>query len=209
MVQDFRSDKFASLHASRRFHREIYGKTLGLLGYGHVGKLVAKRAQAFGMRVHVVSRTGCAPEADRADPIANLKAMLKVADFVVIACPLTPETRGLIGDAELNSMKPSAILINIARAAIVDQDALYDVLAHRRIGGATLDVWYEYPTAATPNVQPARFAFEELPNVHCTAHSSAWTEEMFERRFAIIAENLERLYSGRQLLNVIYPAAES
>jgi phosphoglycerate dehydrogenase-like enzyme len=206
MIRDFTSAGFGRAYAARRQHGEIHGKTLGLIGYGHIGKLVARRAQAFGMRVHVVSRSGSAPEAERADTIANLHTMLQAADFVAIACPLTDETRGLIGRAELAAMKPTAVLINISRAAIVDEDALYDALASRRIGGATLDVWYQYPTAETPEPPPARHPFETLPDVHCTVHSCAWTREMIERRLAAIAANLRRLHFGLPLLNVIHPA---
>ncbi|MHB8813382.1 MAG: 2-hydroxyacid dehydrogenase [Steroidobacteraceae bacterium] len=208
MIRNFTSSGFGRTYASRRQHGEIHGKTLGLVGYGHIGKLVARRAQAFGMRVHAVSRSGHAPEADRADRIAHLHAMLRDADFVVIACPLTDETRGLFGRAELAAMKPGAILINIGRAAIVDEEALYEALAARRLGGATLDVWYHYPTPDAPDALPARRPFEQLPNVHCTAHSCAWTREMIERRLAAIAANLKRLYLGQALLNVIHRAPD-
>lgn len=207
MVRGFTSAGFGRAYASRRQHAEIHGKILGLIGYGHIGSLVARRAQAFGMQVHAVSRSGRAPGADRADTIASLHAMLRTADFVVIACPLTDQTRGLIGRAELAAMKPTAVLINIGRAAVVDEDALYDALAQRHIGGATLDVWYQYPTAEAPDTLPARHSFESLPNVHCTVHSCAWTHEMIQRRLMLIAANLKRLYLGEPLLNVIRPGS--
>jgi len=203
MIHGFTSAGFGQAYAARRPHGEIHGKTLGLVGYGHIGKLVAQRAQAFGMRVHAVSRSGQAPGAERADTIAGLHAMLRDADFVVVACPLTDESRGLIGAPELALMKPTSILINIGRAAVVDEDALYDALAAQRIGGATLDVWYRYPSAGAPDSAPARRPFESLPNVHCTAHSSAWTREMISRRLTVIAANLQRLYSRLPLLNVV------
>jgi phosphoglycerate dehydrogenase-like enzyme len=209
MIRDFDSAGFGKAYATRRQHGEIHGKTLGLLGYGHIGKLVAQRAQAFGMRVHAVSRSGRAPGAEQADTIAGLHAMLQDADFVVIACPLTDETRGLIGSAELARMKATAILINIGRAAVVDEDALYDALAARRIGGATLDVWYQYPTPGAPESLPARRPFERLPNVHCTVHSCAWTREMITRRLTMIAANLQRLHSGLPLRNVIHRGMDS
>jgi phosphoglycerate dehydrogenase-like enzyme len=206
MIRSFTSAGFGRTYAARRQHGEIHGKTLGLIGYGHVGKLVARRAQAFGMRVHVVSRSGHAPEADRADRIENLPAMLRDVDFLVIACPLTDETRGLLGRAELAAMRPHAVLINVGRAAIVDEDALYEALAARRLGGATLDVWYHYPTSEAPDILPSQRPFEQLPNVHCTAHSCAWTREMIARRLRAIAGNLKRLYLGQSLANVIHPA---
>ena len=105
-------------------------------------------------------------------------------------------------------MKRSAVLINIGRAQVVDEEALFQALESGRLGGATLDVWYQYPeSAADSQARPARFPFDRLPNVHCTAHSSAWTEAMFDRRYAVIADNLSRLYSGRALRNVIRPAS--
>jgi phosphoglycerate dehydrogenase-like enzyme len=103
-------------------------------------------------------------------------------------------------------MKSTAVLINIARAQVVQEEPLYRALAERRIAGATLDVWYEYPTPGALEAAPSRFPFWELENVHCTAHSSAWTRELFERRYAFIAENLDRLRRGQPLQNVIYTA---
>jgi phosphoglycerate dehydrogenase-like enzyme len=203
MVRSFSSEQFGPLFTSRKTHAEVHGKTLGIVGFGHIGKLVAQRAQAFGMRVHAISRSGHAPEANQAGDVSQLPDMLRQADFVLIACPLTPETRGLIGAAQLKLMKSTAVLINVSRGPIVDEAALYTALSEGLIGGATLDVWYQYPSPGNPAPLPSRFAFEKLPHVHCTLHSSGWTEEMFERRFAVIADNLKRLKDGRPLLNVI------
>ncbi len=103
-------------------------------------------------------------------------------------------------------LKPTAVLINIGRAQLVDEAALYQALSSGRLAGATLDVWYDYPTPERPAARPARFPFESLSNVHCTAHSSAWTQELFERRYAVIADNLSRLQRGLPLRNVIFTA---
>ena len=103
-------------------------------------------------------------------------------------------------------MKRTAVLINVSRGPIVDEEALYRALSEGRIGGATLDVWYQYPSPENPTPHPSRFDFEKLPRVHCTVHSCAWTAEMFDRRFAVIADNLKRLRDGRPLLNVIRQA---
>jgi phosphoglycerate dehydrogenase-like enzyme len=209
MVRGFDSEKWSDIYFSRRPHGELFGKTLGLVGYGHIGRAVAQRARAFGMRVHAISHSGRAPEAHWAGTTLQLDELLSVADFVVIACPLTAETRGLIDSKALDTMKSSAVLINIGRAQIVDEEALFHALEQGRIAGATLDVWYQYPAAGDSRARPSRFPFERLPNVHCTAHSSAWTEELFERRYAVIADNLTRLHDGRPLRNVIHPALES
>src|SRR5262249_20390052 len=94
-------------------------------------------------------------------------------DTVLIACGLGPETRGLIDARRLALFKPGALLINVAGAAIVDEDALYDALKDSHLGGAALDVWWQYPTAAEPERRPSRRPFHELPNVLITPHSSS------------------------------------
>ena len=204
--KSFDAARWQESYAARRTHAEVFGKTLGLIGYGHIGRAVTVRAKAFGMVVRVVSRSGRAPEADWAGGASELHQMLRLVDFLVIACPLTPETRGLIGAVELAAMKPTAVLINIARAQVVQEEPLYRALADHRLGGATLDVWYDYPAPDKAVAYPSSQPFAALENVHCTAHSSAWTQELFERRYAFIANNLARLRRGIPLLNVIFSA---
>jgi phosphoglycerate dehydrogenase-like enzyme len=116
--------------------------------------------------------------------------------------PLTSETRGLLRARELASMKRNAIIVNPARAEIVDEDALYEALAGRRIAGAALDVWYRYPSSpgAAP---PAHRPFHELPNVLMTPHVSGWTEGMLDARATLIAENVSRVARGEAPLNLI------
>ncbi|MGB6306747.1 MAG: 2-hydroxyacid dehydrogenase [Steroidobacteraceae bacterium] len=207
MVRGFDSEHWGELYSGRRPHAEIGGKILGLVGYGHIGKAVTQRAHAFGMRVHVVSQSGNAAEADWAAGTSRLLDMLRIADFLVIACPLTPDTRGLIGTRELEAMKPSAVIINIGRAHIIEEEPLFYALQNARLAGATLDVWYQYPAAGDAQARPSKFPFDRLPNVHCTPHSCAWTEELFERRYAVIADNLMRLNRGQPLRHVIHGPA--
>jgi phosphoglycerate dehydrogenase-like enzyme len=206
-LQDaFDANRWKETYAARRTHGEVFGKTLGLVGYGHIGQAVTERAKAFGMRVHAISNSGIAPGADWAGNASQLAQLLPAVDFLVTACPLTPATHGLIGAGQLAMLKPTAVLINIGRAQLVDEEALYQALSNRQLGGATLDVWYDYPTAERPDARPARFPFDTLSNVHCTAHSSAWTQELFERRYAVIADNLSRLHRGLPPRNVIFTA---
>ena len=194
-------------------HGELMAKSVGLVGYGHIGQAIAARAAPFGVRLAAVTRHGRPARASlgplaRLEPVARgLDRLLAESDFVVIACPLDNRTRGLIGRRELGLMRPAAVLINVARAAIVDQGALYDVLARRRIGGAVLDVWYRYPDGQEPGFRPADLPFHELDNVVMTPHSSGWTDAQQDRRWARVAENLDRLATGRPLLNVVQPAA--
>jgi phosphoglycerate dehydrogenase-like enzyme len=190
------------------FRPELAGSTVGLIGYGHIGRAVARRAKAFGLRVMALARTrrDLDPPPDWLGEPDELPALLEAADFVVIACPLNEATRGLIGRSEFAHMKPEAVLINVARGPIVDEDALYEALADRTIRGAVLDVWYRYPEPGDPAVRPARRPFHHLDNVVMTPHCSGWTEGLMERRFAVIFDNIQRLRDGRPLLNQVHPA---
>jgi phosphoglycerate dehydrogenase-like enzyme len=188
---------------------ELAGKTLGILGYGRIGQAVAKRARAFDMEVLAIRRVAAQPDPHDIASVRGPDALDDVvarADYLAITLPLTPETRGLLGDKQLRSMKPTAIVINVARAQIVDEDALYAALAERRIAGAALDVWYRYPSAAGATL-PATQPFHELPNVLMTPHVSGWTDGMLEARAKLIAENIRRTARGEPPLNLIAPAA--
>jgi len=169
---------------------ELAGKTLGILGYGRIGQAVAHRARAFDMTI-LPFRRGDA-----------LDDVLRQADYLAITLSLNETTRGLIGARELALMKPTAVLVNVARAQIVDEDALYHALARKTIAAAALDVWYRYPTAVGPT-WPSRHPFHELPNVLMTPHLSGWTEGMLEARAKVIAENIGRVTRGEPPLNQI------
>ena len=99
--------------------------------------------------------------------------------------------------------KPGALLINVARAAIVDEDALYHALKDGHLGGAALDVWWQYPTADEPDRRPSRRPFHELPSVLITPHSSSSSEATADRRWSVVAANLDRLARGERLENVV------
>jgi phosphoglycerate dehydrogenase-like enzyme len=131
-----------------------------------------------------------------------LDDVLRAADYLAITLSLTEATRGLLGERELRLMKPTAVLVNVARAEIVDEEALYRALARRAIAAAALDVWYRYPTGAGPTV-PARQPFHELPNVLMTPHVSGWTEGMLEARAKLIAENIHRVTRGEPPVNLV------
>ncbi|MFQ5785896.1 MAG: 2-hydroxyacid dehydrogenase [Alphaproteobacteria bacterium] len=197
-----------SLFLDGPVHGELAGATLGLVGYGHIGREVARRARAFGLRVIAATRS---PEKrdDNVDAIGGMEtlgAMLGEADFVVVACPLVDQTRGLIGAAELAAMKPTAVLINVARGAVVDEDALYAACRERAIAGAVIDVWYRYPERPGEPVMPSKHPFQTLDNVYMTPHASGWTEGLMVRRAHTIAANLDRLARGEPLRNLLRPA---
>jgi phosphoglycerate dehydrogenase-like enzyme len=184
---------------------ELAGKTLGILGFGHIGEAIADRAKAFGMRVCAIRRHAQPKTPEGVAFIGGperLDDVLRQADFLAITLSLSPETRGLLDARRLGLMKPSAFLINVARAEIVDEAALYHALASGGIAGAALDVWYRYPTVAgavLPSTQP----FHELGNVLMTPHVSGWTEGMIEARATLIADNIERTARGEPPLNAV------
>jgi phosphoglycerate dehydrogenase-like enzyme len=184
---------------------ELAGKTLGILGYGRIGQAVARRARAFDMEICAIRRdmtlSGAHELAFLGGPDA-LDEVLRRADYLAITLSLTAATRGLLGERELRLLKPTAVLINVARAEVVEEEALYRVLAQRAIAGAVLDVWYRYPTDERPTF-PANHAFHELPNVLMTPHVSGWTEGMLEARAEVIAENIHRVARGEPPVNLI------
>jgi len=184
---------------------ELAGKTLGILGYGRIGQALARRARAFDMAVWAIRRDVARSNAEGLAFLGGPEALGKVlrrADYLAITLSLTEATRGLLGERELGLMKPTAVLINVARAEIVDEAALYRALAQRTIAGAVLDVWYRYPPGPGPTF-PAHQPFHELPNVLMTPHLSGWTEGMLEARATLIVENIHRAARGEPPLNLI------
>jgi phosphoglycerate dehydrogenase-like enzyme len=139
-------------------------------------------------------------------PPDRLDEVLCAADHLVVACPLTPATTGLIDREALRRMRPHAVLVNVSRGPVVEEAALFDALREGVIGGAVLDVWYSYPRSAEDRPAPASHPFWDLPNVWCTPHSSAWTRELAQRRYRAIALNIDRLVAGRPLTNLVRAA---
>jgi D-3-phosphoglycerate dehydrogenase len=169
---------------------ELYGKTLLIIGLGATGSEVAKRIKSFGMNVIAVTKHAGSKKYDIiVDDIRGLECLSETisnADYVSIHTPLTDDTLGMIGMQEFNSMKSSAILINVARAAIVDGDALYTALSNRKIAGAAFDVFWEEP--ADPNDRLLK-----LDNFVLTPHIAGWTTESAEATAKIITTNIDRI----------------
>jgi phosphoglycerate dehydrogenase-like enzyme len=174
---------------------ELAGKTLGLVGFGASGRELARRAAALEMRVVALDAQTPAEDElalaflDEFMEAARLPDLLRQSDYVSVHVPLTAETRGLIGAEELALMKPTAILVNVARGAIVDEAALADALRAGRLRGAGIDVWaQEPPDPANPLLS--------LRNVVATPHVAGVTFETSRRRAAAAAENLDRFAEG-------------
>ena len=167
--------------------RELGGRVFGIVGYGHLGRAVGALATAFGMQVLVANRPGGPPEAGRVD----LADLLKVADVVSLHCPLTPATTGMIGAAELALMKPDAVLINTARGALVDAQALAAALRAGRLGGAGIDVLAEEPPRSGNPLLAA-----DLVNVIVTPHTAWGARESRQRGLDQLAGHLADWLAG-------------
>ncbi|GGV74186.1 2-hydroxyacid dehydrogenase [Streptomyces griseoloalbus] len=190
------------------FGTTLRGRRVGVVGFGETGTEVARLCQAVGMRVRAVRRDPSAPfPADlRPDWIGGndrLPELLADSDVVVVTVPLNAATEGLIGPAELAAMGPEALLVNVARGPVVQEEALYRALSSGTIAGAALDVWWSGPPEA-----PSRLPFHDLPNVLMTPHHSGHTADTFAARATEIADNIDRLERGDALGNVVRaPAA--
>ena len=184
---------------------ELAGKTLGILGFGHIGQAIARRAAALEMQICAIRRhaqTNTPTGLVLVGGPEQLDGVLCQADFLAITLPLSSATCNLIDDQHLRLMKPGAFLINVARAEICNEVALYRALSSGHLAGAALDVWYRYPASAEPT-SPASQPFHELDNVIMTPHVSGWTEGMLNARATLITDNIERTARGEPPLNLI------
>ena len=177
----------------------VYGKTLGIVGLGRIGEAMARRARGFDMRVHYTKRNRLDPgrEADLGVEYVSLKELLRRADFVSLNAASTPETRHLIGAAELRTMKPTACLVNTARGPLVDEAALAAALREKVIAGAGLDVYER-----EPEVHPD---LKECGNAVLTPHLGSAVPETRERMALIVAENIIAVMQGRRPPNLYNP----
>jgi D-2-hydroxyacid dehydrogenase (NADP+) len=176
--------------------RELHGQVLLLIGFGAIGRAVAKAVRPLGMRVWAVTRSGQGDTelAERILPASKLHEGLREADFVILAAPETSETRKMIGARELACMKPSAYFMNVARGTLVDESALIAALERRAIAGAALDVASQEPL-------PPESPLWKLDNAFITPHMSAVSEHLWTRQTDLLLTNLERWFTGRELLN--------
>jgi phosphoglycerate dehydrogenase-like enzyme len=190
------------------FRTELRGRNLLVLGLGHIGAEVARWGNFYGMNVTGLTRN---PSDTRRQELglraigdlASLATFLPRADFVVVAIPHTAETTGFIGEAELNEMKSTAYLVNVARGPVVDERSLFLALRDKVIAGAANDVWYNYPQSLDEICQPATYPFHELPNIIMSPHNAGTTDGTMNYRFEFIAANIGRFYRGDPLQNVV------
>ncbi|MGH7446172.1 MAG: D-2-hydroxyacid dehydrogenase [Longimicrobiales bacterium] len=181
--------------------RELGGTTLGIVGYGGIGREIARLARALDMQVAALRRNRARDDEDEMITGSDaLGRLLEMSDIVVLSVPATPQTRGMIGDRELARMRSGAVLINVARGSVLDETALLDALRSGHLRGAGLDVFASEPL-------PPDSPLWQLPNVLITPHVSATTPRFWEREGELILDNVERYLAGRELRNVVDTAA--
>jgi phosphoglycerate dehydrogenase-like enzyme len=187
---------------------ELEAKTVGVLGVGAIGARVVELSKALAMRVLAMRRSvdrrmtgeeARNPAVDEMLPPSGLNYLLGESDYVVVALPLTPESRGLIGEEELRAMKPNAVIVNIGRGAIIDEQALVRALKEGWIAGAALDVFQQEPLSGESELWG-------LDNVIVTPHISGGTPRYMERAMALFCDNLRRYLADEPLRNVVDPA---
>jgi len=179
---------------------EIAGQTIGIVGYGDIGRAIAERARAMKMNVLALRRrpelSGQDPLVDEMFPLDRIKELMARSDYIAVCAPLTPETRGLIGEAELRSMKPGAVLINVGRGAVVEEAALLRALEEKWIRGAALDVFEREPL-------PENHPFYRMENVLLSPHCADHTGDWLQRAMQFFLDNFARFRRGQPLLNVV------
>ncbi|RPJ50727.1 MAG: D-2-hydroxyacid dehydrogenase [Chloroflexi bacterium] len=190
--------------------QELRSSTVGILGYGSIGREIARLVRAFGATVLAAKRDVMHPADSgytipglgdpggdlfhRLYPYQAIRSMMGEVDFAVVVAPLTAETRGMVGAAELGAMKSTAFLINMARGGVVDQNALVSVLHERKIAGAALDVFHEEPL-------PSNSPFWKMSNVMITPHIGGMSVHYNQRAIDLFSENIKRYLTGAPLYN--------
>ena len=179
----------------------IEGHTLVLLGYGHIGKEIARKAKAFDANVIALNRSGTAAgkdngAADQIMIIDKLHDVLPKADALMLCMPITKQTRGILGAQELAMLKPSAVIVNVARGELIDTDALVQALKGGKLAGAGLDV-------IEPEPLPQDHALWDLENVIISPHVAGHGGPLYERLADLYAKNIERFHNDQPLLNIV------
>jgi len=193
---------------------ELRGSTVGIVGYGSIGREIARLLQPFSVKILAAKRDAMHPEDDgyipegmgdpdgdlftRLYPITALKSMVKECDFVVICVPLTAATRNLIGETELAAMQPTAYLVDVSRGGVIQPDALVSALQNKKIAGAALDVFSEEPLPVTSPLW-------KQPNVLISPHISGISPFYARRAIKMFGDNLTRYLSGSTLFNLYEP----
>lgn len=193
-----REGKFLGWGPKLMLGYEVYGKTIGIVGLGDIGSAVARRANGFNMRILYHSRTRKTELEEELGAVkVELDDLLRESDFISLHVPLTPETRHLIGEREIDLMKDTAIVVNLARGEVIDENALVAALREKRIAGAGLDVFEN-----EPNLTPG---LTELYNVVLTPHTGSATFQSRDTMAIMAAQDLLLALSGKRPINLVNP----
>jgi D-3-phosphoglycerate dehydrogenase len=201
-------------HEGRSSKRGVmfHGKTAGILGMGSIGVEVAKMLKGLGMNVIAIRRSrdeklreelGLKWLGDKDD----LDMLMRESDFLIVTIPLTPDTQGLVGEHEIRQMKQGSYIVNVARAAIIQEKPLYDALKDGHLAGAALDVWWQPhfwdPLWNVESKPASEYPFWELDNVICTPHNIVSTDNQSDAGLEIIVENILRIKEGKGPINQV------
>jgi phosphoglycerate dehydrogenase-like enzyme len=186
---------------------EIRGKKVLIIGLGHIGVDIAKRLKSFEVKITAATRSGTSSNDNLVDQVVStdeVQPHVEDSDFVILSLPLTEESTGLVNREFLSWMKPTSILVNISRAQIIDELALYNALKEKRIHGAGIDVWWRYPTEWRGTaIPPADVPFHELDNIVISPHRAAYSEHIERELFLFAGKNILRFIRGEPPLNII------
>lgn len=188
---------------------EVYGKTLGIIGLGSIGREMAKRAKAFGMKVIGTKKDVNKDRelfkdfVDEIYPMEQLENVIEKSLFIFVSVPLTKETENLISERELNLMKDK-YLINISRGKVINEEALFNALKNEVLKGAAIDVWYIYPKPGE-SIFPSKYPFHELDNVIMTPHSAGFTIESVKRNWLFTFKNVIKFTKGEKIESIVDP----
>lgn len=192
---------------------QLQGKNLGILGLGSIGWEIAKIGHALGMKVFALKRKIEERDLKKKNILEflgekkDLEKVVRESDFMVVAVPLTKETKGLIGKKELKLMK-GKYLINISRGVVIDEEALFKSLKEGNLTGAAIDTWYQYPSSEQREVLPSKYDFSKLDNVVMSPHTAGYTDRTLEENIKSVFDNIVKIYYGEEPENQIDPELE-
>jgi phosphoglycerate dehydrogenase-like enzyme/ribonuclease HI len=192
---------------------QLRGKSLGIIGLGSAGWEIAKIGHALGMKAFALKRKIEEKDLKKKDILEflgekkDLEKMISESDFIVVAVPLTKETKGLIGKKELKLMK-GKYLVNISRGVVIDEEALFISLREGNLAGAAIDTWYQYPSLEQREVLPSKYGFQKLNNVVMSPHTAGYTDKALEENIKSVFDNIVKIYYGEEPENRIDPELE-
>jgi len=187
---------------------QLQGKSLGIVGLGSIGWEIAKIGHALGMKVFALKRKIEEKDLKKKNILEflgekkDLEKVIKESDFIVIAVPLTKETKGLIGKKELKLMN-GKYLINISRGTVISEEALFKSLKENYLSGAAIDTWYQYPSSEQKEVLPSKYDFQKLSNVVMSPHTAGYTDRALEENIKFVFDNIMKIYYGEEPENQI------